>query len=168
MADRESLVLGELLAAEAGDEPVRPSERLRQRVLGMTQQARRFEGFAERLAACMGCSTEAARVVLAKIDDDDAWSKSKVPGQRVMRLQGDGAQSADALVLVAIQPGFTVPMHRHSSDELAFCIQGGAEVRPGLVIEPGDFAITPAGVLHSCHSVRHETCIMLLRRRGAY
>ena len=166
MSDRETLEHRELWPA-GGEANPRPSERLRQRVMAATRQTSRFEGFTKRFAACIGSSEDVARQMLVRIDDEAAWHATQNPGHRTMKICGYGEASADKLMLVAIEPGCLVPLHRHRNDELAFCMQGGAELRPGLVIEPGDFVITPAGELHRCLSVRRQACIMLLRRRRA-
>lgn len=143
----------------------RPSERLRERLLAATRQASRFEGFIDRLAALIGGTSDQARQLVEQIDRRDSWIESTIPGHRFMPVLGYGAAAADALKLVWVESGHPFPMHSHPTDELSFCIQGGARICEDLVLEPGDFLVIEAGQPHGGHSLEGEPCIMLLRRK---
>ena len=143
----------------------RPSRRLRERLLAATRQASRFEGFVDRLAALIGGTPDQARQLVERIDRQDTWVESTIPGHRFMPIQGHDAAAADVLEFVWVEAGWPFPTHSHQTDELSFCIQGGARMCEDLVLEPGDFLVTAAGKLHGGHSVDGEPCIMLLRRK---
>lgn len=50
--------------------------------------------------------------------------------------------------LMRMQPGSTLPAHRHSQDEVSMIVEGAAWVGDSLM-GPGDFQFMPAGVDHS-------------------
>ena len=58
--------------------------------------------------------------------------------------------------LVRFAKGFALPPHSHSSDETLVLLKGKLEVSIGgdrTVLKPGDYAVIPAGTVHSLKNV---------------
>ena len=157
---------GPLETEPPGPQPPKPRGlALRQRLLTSLETESRFEGCVERLAACLQSSEAMARTVIAEIDREAGWVDKGIPGHRVKAVQGGALAESDSIGLVRIEPGYAYPPHHHAEAELAFCMQGRADLLDGPLLHPGDYWVVPARTLHGCRSIGEQDCIVLLRRQ---
>ena len=87
LLERELEGLGALgLAAP----PVRPSDALRERVLGLTRPETALEGFVPRLCALLDLGADRVREILARVPRvaGEEWEGSRVPGMRLLHFEG--------------------------------------------------------------------------------
>jgi quercetin dioxygenase-like cupin family protein len=78
--------------------------------------------------------------------DPDDWR----PGSRLALVSDPDADMA--VIAEHIGVGDTIPLHRHSIDEVVFYLSGEIEVRLGddtHAVGAGDIIVIPAGVAHS-------------------
>lgn len=74
----------------------------------------------------------------------ERWEQRWLGIELCMLRETDGSRS----YLMRMQPGSTLPAHRHSQDEVSMMVEGEAWVGDSLM-GPGDFQFMPAGVDHS-------------------
>jgi quercetin dioxygenase-like cupin family protein len=88
-----------------------------------------------------------------------AWSAappSLPPGAQAAVLLGNPAKEGPFVLRLKFPPGFTVPPHRHSKDEMLTVISGRLGVgsgekldrQPGNILPPASFVHLPAGMPH--------------------
>ncbi|MGX9356653.1 cupin domain-containing protein [Roseobacteraceae bacterium S113] len=102
--------------------------------------------------------------------DDVAWQQSGIPGVELGLAWGDPAGD-DAIRLLRIAPGVSVPSHTHTNDYWGMTITGtwvhvhedGSETSTTV----GDYAFVEGGVPHSDRCDGTEPCIGLLDFDGA-
>lgn len=91
--------------------------------------------------------------------DKIAWSTappSLPPGAQAAVLLGDPAKEGPFVLRLKFPPGFTVPPHRHSKDEMVTVISGRFGVGAGEkldrqqadILPPASFVHLPAGMPH--------------------
>jgi putative transcriptional regulator len=129
--------LGPLLAEALP--PSLPDPGVRARLLRTLAGPDRFAPFLERIAAILDLTADAARALLARIDDPATWEPA-LPGVHMHHFQaGPRFATADA-GFVRLRPGTAFPCHRHLGPEVTVVLEGavrsGDEVYgPGAVIE---------------------------------
>jgi len=91
---------------------------------------------------------------------DDQWVHSGVPGIDLKTLFKD-KKSGRTTMLVRMEPGASLPSHRHGDDEQCLVLQG--DVRWGeLVYEEGDFVVMANETTHPrIHSV-HGNLLLIV------
>jgi quercetin dioxygenase-like cupin family protein len=156
----ESL-LAELALTE---EPLRPSEELRARILDSLDPRTRLEGFAVRVAAFLDLGLERTREILALAADVTAapWEDDRVAGVRLLHFAGGPRVATADCGLVHVAPGVVYPRHLHRGDEWAFVLSGRGEEDTGRVWEPGDVIRNPAGSSHSFRAISEEPFLFVV------
>ena len=154
------------------ENPLRPSDELRDAVLASVNAETRFEGFVDRLASLFDLGEEPVRELLAKIDDtsNNIWESTIIPGVRILRFSG-GPRLADATCgIVHVKPGRIFPAHRHQDEELSLVLQGRAREDTGLIFQPGDINRRSAGSEHTFQTFGHEPLIfaVVLRKENKW
>ncbi|GMV38660.1 MAG: hypothetical protein AMXMBFR64_03760 [Myxococcales bacterium] len=125
-------------------EPVMPSPEVRARVLRGAAATSRFDEFSARVAALLDLAVDAARALLARIDDPSVWEPGPAMGVSLYHVQGGAAAAGAITGFVRIPAGGSFPHHRHLGDEHVLILQGacddGARVsrRGDLVSMPPD------------------------------
>jgi len=122
----------------------------------------RFDAFVERLCTWLALPEREVRELLRCVDDPSAWRPSATPGHATIRLRS--SRRNERLTLARIDVGATFLAHAHPTDELVFCLAGGADQLNGAYLDAGDVDVTPAGNRHGCRNVGSVPCILLLRR----
>jgi 2,4'-dihydroxyacetophenone dioxygenase len=89
------------------------------------------------------------------------------PGFSQKLLRGGG--DADArVVLLRLEPGVIVPLHRHEGDVHAFNLAGSRTLlETGETVGPGGYVYEPPGNVDSWMSVGEEPTVVLVVVRGA-
>jgi hypothetical protein len=129
--------LGPLLAEALP--PSLPDPGVRARLLRTLAGPDRFAPFLERIAAVLDLTADAARVLLARIDDPATWEPA-LPGVDLHHFQaGPRFATADA-GFVRLRAGAAFPRHRHLGPEVTIVLEGamrsGDEVYgPGALLE---------------------------------
>lgn len=144
-----------------------PRPAARSLLLLCLQNERRFEGFVERLSACLRTSVDRARAIVEDIDREAGWIDRGITGHRVKVLDDLRLSSGAHVVLCRVVAGAEYPPHVHVDAELAFCLQGHADLGDGPRLRPGDYWVVPAGTQHGCRNVGEQDCILLLCRNAA-
>jgi quercetin dioxygenase-like cupin family protein len=70
--------------------------------------------------------------------------------------------------LLRLDPGTTIPRHRHTGEVHAYTLAGHRElIETGMVVGPGSYVFEPAGNVDSWRAVGDEPLIVLVGVRGA-
>ncbi|MEZ4266479.1 MAG: cupin domain-containing protein [Myxococcota bacterium] len=145
-----------LMRLADGLAPVRPAASLRDRLLGSAATTDRLGRFTEAVAQMLDLGVEAARGVMAHIDDRTKWLAGPGPASSCWVSHGP---SLDGTItgFVRVPAGQTFPEHTHLGAERMLILQGvcidgvdGSEARSGAVLTqtPGtthDFRVPPGG-----------------------
>lgn len=93
------------------------------------------------------------------------WVPSDTPGKsaRLLRLLPDDEGFVE---LLRMEPGVTMPLHRHSGEIHAFNLSGLRKLCTGEVIGPGDYVYEPQGNVDWWRVVGDETMTALVVVRG--
>jgi anti-sigma factor ChrR (cupin superfamily) len=89
-----------------------------------------------------------------------AWTDA-LPGIRAKRIWSDQATDRFA-VLGRWEPGATLPLHRHTGDELIFVIEGSTSDEYGEVTA-GNVSFRPQGCVHTVTSRNGATTFTIVR-----
>lgn len=93
------------------------------------------------------------------------WVPSATPGKsaRLLRFLPDDAGFVE---LLRMEPGVTMPLHRHSGEIHAFNLSGSRQLCTGEVIGPGDYVYEPPGNTDWWRIVGGDTMVALVVVRG--
>lgn len=124
----------ELLLAAV--EPLMPSMSLRDTLLAAVTSPAWYEAFVRRTASILELGHDAARAVLAAIDDGSRWMMGPGDGIELFHIEaGPGLESA-ITGFVRLAPGAVFPHHRHVGYEDVLVLQGSF-VHDGAVVASG-------------------------------
>ena len=90
---------------------------------------------------------------------DLAWQEVR-PGLRMKKLWEDPEKQRQA-VLVRIEPGAEIALHRHNGDELVYVIEGSISDEHGT-ITPGNVGYRPNGCVHTVRSQNGATGLAVI------
>jgi quercetin dioxygenase-like cupin family protein len=99
------------------------------------------------LGGLLGAAAAADPVRGHVISAQDAPLKTAPHGKASVRVLSGEAQSA-FVGMLHIDPGVTIPVHRDTSEEFIYMLEGGGVIRIDGVesaVGPGDFVFMPAG-----------------------
>lgn len=117
---------------------VEPDASLRARLLASTESlAVNVARFAAQVAELYDLSLDAARELLARVDDAAAW-RPTMPGIDCLRVKPGAKHAGVECNLVRIAPGTRFPWHRHVGEEVSLVLHGGAHMSDGTDLLPGD------------------------------
>ena len=103
---------------------------------------------------------DADRSHLTIAADEGAW-QAFIPGVHLKVLHEQGAVLS---YLLRLEPGASLPAHRHPLDEECIVLQGSITLGAGTEIEAGAYHLASRGALHARISTRDGATIFL---RGA-
>jgi hypothetical protein len=145
-----------LMRLAEGLDRVTPTASLRARLIDTAAATSRLERFTEAVGQMLDLGMEAARAVMAHIDDASRWLAG--PGPASSCWVTHGPSLGDAITgFVRVPSGATFPAHTHLGPEKMLILQGicvdgvdGGEARSGDVLDqvPGtthDFHVPPGG-----------------------
>lgn len=104
---------------------------------------------------------------------DLKWTRHEVNGGwvEIVFLHTDPGTKAQQL-LIRHSPGAHVPRHWHSANETHVCLSGALtledETGGRATLRPGEFAYTPAKVIHEAWANQEETTVMLVTVDGPF
>ena len=110
----------------------------------------RFTPMAPRLAALMDVSRDEARLalhVLAK--PKEMREVVGRPGMRASPLASGSRRPTTKGRLVCLEPGASLPLHRHLGEETVLVFQGAFIDDGGRVVRAGEEVVSPAGSAHA-------------------
>jgi quercetin dioxygenase-like cupin family protein len=90
---------------------------------------------------------------------DLAWQERQ-PGVRMKHLW-EHPESRRRAVMTRIEPGATLPLHRHAGDELVFVIEGAIGDEFGTVTA-GNVGYRPDGCVHTVSSTNGATVLAII------
>ena len=145
----------------AAAEPLQPSLALRERVLAAAQPERRFDGFAERLAALFEVEDKEVREILrqASAAPEAPWRAAEIAGLFYLPVPTKRAATGVQSALVYLEPGINLPRHRHRGREQMFVLDGYAMADDGRRLAPGDRVDSPPGSEHEFEILEHMPCL---------
>jgi hypothetical protein len=133
--------------------PVAPPAGLRERLLGAARPEDRLARYADPIAKLLEIDLEAARALIARIDDPSAWFDF-LPGIELLPAPGGPSVQNALRGFVRVRAGVEFPQHEHLGDEAVMIMQGYyADGGTGQVFGPGD-------VPH--HAERSQHCFRVL------
>lgn len=89
------------------------------------------------------------------------------PGFHLKVLRGGGDDDTRVLLL-RVEPGTLIPLHRHTGEVHAYNLAGERElVETGEVVGPGGYVYEPPGNVDSWRAVGREPAVVLVAVRGA-
>jgi quercetin dioxygenase-like cupin family protein len=95
---------------------------------------------------------------------DIEWTPLDFPGVAMKTLRHDD-RTGGMTVMTRIQPGATIPAHRHTrADETVYVLQGDF-VEDGVAHGPGSFFAGAAGTVHGPHATAGG-CVLLTTFSG--
>jgi anti-sigma factor ChrR (cupin superfamily) len=156
--------------AAVGEAPAQvvPAAEVRARLLASIDGApagSRFERFVAQVAELFTVPVDAARAVLAKIDDAAAW-RTLMPGIDCIRVSGSNNPMQAQCAFVRVAPGTTFPWHRHLGEERSLVLHGGAHMSDGRDLQPGDVLVVDETVEHDFVVEGDDACIFAVRSSG--
>ena len=106
-------------------------------------------------------------MLLSRNPDIAAVSVKAIEGETVYggELMVKPMLKGDEMTIMEIHytPGVGVPMHKHAHESLVYVVKGkvktNVEGQDEQVLEPGDVARHPAGVMHSVEAIDHSVMI---------
>jgi hypothetical protein len=135
---------------------------LRARILGNLGARSRFEHFTAQVAELLDLALEAARAVLARVDDSAAWTP-ELPGISFLWVEGGRLVANAVRGFVRVQAGLEFPEHEHFGVEYTLVLQGGFEDRErGRVFRPGDIDRMGEGTSHGFRALPGGTDLLKL------
>jgi anti-sigma factor ChrR (cupin superfamily) len=142
-----------LTAIAFAEETVAPSMKVRDRLLSrLSDQAPAHEALLEE------SGTDAAQFVSIR-GSEGGW-RQLLEGVMVKQLYVDRI-SGITTSLVKMQPGSSLPMHRHQGVEQFYIIEGDCNVR-GEVLGPGDYHCAAIGSIHETTFTVNGTMFLLV------
>ena len=131
--------------------PISPSTDLRARLLRAAVPEERLARYADAIAERLEIDVEAARTLIARIDDPSAWFEL-LPGISLLPAPGGAGVQQALRGFVRVRAGVEFPEHEHLGEESVMIMQGYyADGVTGEVFGPGD---VPTHALRSQHSFR--------------
>src|SRR5271163_3289176 len=102
--------------------------------------------------------TTASRIIAVT---DIEWKRHEtVPGLRQKALWSDAATARRA-VLSRFEPGASLPLHRHTGDEILYVIEGAIADETGTV-SAGNMSYRPHGCVHNVSSKNGATVLAVV------
>jgi putative transcriptional regulator len=146
---------------------VQPDVAVRARLLASTTTAgAAVVRFAPQVADLYDLSVDAARGLLARVDDASAW-RPLMPGIDCLKVEPGTRHSGVQCNLVRIAPGTSFPWHRHLGEEVSLVLHGGAHMSDGKDLLPGDMLVVGDETEHDFSiDPDGDTCIVAIRMAG--
>ncbi|MCB9787626.1 MAG: hypothetical protein H6744_13170 [Deltaproteobacteria bacterium] len=140
--------LDALMRLAEGLDPVQPSASLRGRLLESAGATDRFARFTDAIARLLDLGADAARRVMAHIDDPSRWLDGPGPARSCWVSHGPSL-AGTITGFVRLPAGETFPEHTHLGDEQMLILQGVCvDGVDGTESRPGDLRTQQAGSSH--------------------
>jgi quercetin dioxygenase-like cupin family protein len=131
--------------------PKAPPQLLRERLLATAMRPRlRLAPLFGALAELFDLGDSDLAGIFERAADARAWTKSLIPGTKLLHLVGGPRVAAADNGLVRLQAGARFPTHRHLGTERVLVLEGGyRDEQSGRVYGPGDLHEMPEGSSHA-------------------
>jgi quercetin dioxygenase-like cupin family protein len=126
----------------------------------------RYAPFFDRLMDVWDLPEAGVLEVLERAKDASAFRKTKLPGLRLLDVEGGSRVAGADVHLVRFSPGMRFPRHRHPGDEVLFVLEGSYTDCSGQRVLPGDIHAMSAGTEHGFRVSKGEPCIAASVQRG--
>jgi putative transcriptional regulator len=146
----------ELLLASV--DPVTPSSSLKTALLSSIAGPW-YAPFARRVADLCDVSVDAAKALLAAIDDAGRWMVGPAAGTQAFHIDAGASLEGAIVGFIRVAPGAVFPDHTHVGAEDVLVLQGGCVV-DGVVVKAGEEHPMPAGSRHDVRAL-DEGCLYL-------
>lgn len=143
---------------------------LRTRLLHAARRKSPIEQFVSRVALILDIPRKAAEQAIERLDDEDSWKPTKLPGVYLMEVRGGSELEGCMTTFVRIEPGNGFPVHEHLGDELLLLVRGSCvDSERNERLEAGDLHISYPGSSHGSqvNADEEEPLIYLAVIRGS-
>ena len=131
----------------------------REQLLQALEGGRRFEQFVPQVAGLFDLSEDAARTLLAQIDDAQAWSEGPAPGCTLIPVMPGPNCRGQIVSLLKLEPAATFPEHSHGDEEQVLVLEGGYLDSTGIEVWRGELDVRARGTSHSFVALEGPACI---------
>jgi anti-sigma factor ChrR (cupin superfamily) len=146
---RELRVLHELLGSAAAHlAPAPASATGRQALLAALDSGARYRPFAAEVARHFDLPITEMRALLDTIDDEARWERGRMPGVRLLHVQGGPAVAARDVGFVWLHRGVVTPYHHHVEPEVVYVLEGSLRDSDGVLYLPGEAMLMAPGTEH--------------------
>jgi putative transcriptional regulator len=136
--------------------PKKPWVKVEQSLTG----GRRFEHLVPKLAALFDVDDAAARALVDTIDAGDGWGDGPGPGVSLLPVAAGPRCEGFMTVLVRLEPGAQLPLHRHADRERVLVLEGGyRDDQSGAEFWRGELDVREDGTSHSFTALEGVPCI---------
>jgi putative transcriptional regulator len=111
--------------------------------------AGRFDHLIPRLCELFDLSPDAARALLASVDEKSTWVQEMAPGVLLAPVTGGKKVETAFTVLVKLEPGAVFPTHTHGGRERVLILEGGYLDVGGTEFWRGELDVREKGTSHS-------------------
>ena len=124
------------------------------------QGGRRFSHLVPALATHFDLSLIQAQALVDRFDDHAAWGPGPGDGLQLMPVEAGPKWEGFMTVVLRLEPGAQLPMHRHASREQVLVLEGGyRDDQSGEQFWRGDLDVREAGTSHSFTAVDGPACL---------
>jgi len=124
------------------------------------QGSKRFSHLVPALAVHFDLPPEKAQALVDRFDDAAAWGPGPGDGLQLMPVEAGPRWDGFMTVVVRLEPGAQLPMHRHASREQVLVLEGGyRDDQSGQEFWRGDLDVREAGTSHSFTAVAGPACL---------
>lgn len=139
----------ELLGSVAAGLPPAPASATgRQALLAALDSGARYRPFAAEVARHFDLPLAQMRALLDTIDDEARWEPGRMPGVRLLHVQGGPAVAARDVGFVWLQRGVATPYHHHLEPEVVYVLAGTLRDSDGVLYLPGEAMLMAPGTEH--------------------
>lgn len=132
------------------------------------------QGSGEAKPAAKKASKSGGSAAKIMLPADQKWMEidPTTPGSKIVDLWGDHTKGAFG-ALIKFQPGFSVPLHTHTSPMKLIVLQGtvihGPEGKPEVRLVPGSFLLQPGATYkHTTACDKASECEIFVEATGKF
>lgn len=143
------------------EEPIEPSQKLKQTLIESLNVTTPFQGFVDRFMELFDLERNNVKSLFDKIvNNPDTIFKSSVLPKTSLYFFDGGPQVANSTCgIVKVKAGNVFPAHQHQDKEWMFILQGTAMDQSGIEYLPGDCIFSDKGDSHALRIGKDEDLI---------
>lgn len=147
--------------------PVVPPATVLTGLMERMEGPRRFERFADPVAAFFDLSRERALALLESLADASLWMPGPVEGTELMPVEPGPGREGMLAGMLRLHPGVRYPRHTHHGRELNLVLEGGFREDGGHEVWPGESLEKAEGSAHGFTALDGPVCLCASLLEGA-